>query len=48
MRWLHEEGEWSEEEVYTFLQQRGLVKALSVPGYQEKMVEAQSLAGARY
>ena len=42
------DGSWSEEQFNTFLEERGLVKSMTVPGYREKMIKAQRAACAFY
>lgn len=48
LRRINQETDWTEQELEEFLRKRGLVKSLTVSGYQDKMTEAQMEAGALY
>ena len=48
MQTLMLDHDWTDEKLETFLSKRGLVKSMSVPGYRDAMMAAQSAAGAYY
>jgi len=48
LRRMHVDTDWTEDQLFSFLQSRALCKSLSVPGYREKMEIAQHEARAFY
>lgn len=48
LRWLQAEGKWSEEQVYRFLEQRGLVRQFTDPQVETLLAQAMRRAETQY